>query len=93
MAVAVRVIVLTGDGILEETVDVRVGAIPAVAVVAGATCPQPANRIATKSTKIMSKIRLDEFISGIISSSGNCLYWLKRQFVFFDSGQSASHHF
>jgi hypothetical protein len=45
MAVAVRVIVLTGDGILEETVDVRVGTILTVGVSVGATCPQPANKV------------------------------------------------
>jgi hypothetical protein len=51
-----------GEGVIKEIAGVRVGRIPAVAVVAGAGCPQPATRIAIKITDIMIEIRLIEFI-------------------------------
>jgi hypothetical protein len=69
-AVAVWVIVVTGDRAterLEWAEGRRLGVIPVVAVGTGATCPQPTNKVATKSIPTISKICLVEFTMDNIS--------------------------
>lgn len=78
-------------GVIEEIKGVMLGTFTAVAVGKEVTCPQPANKVAIKTSPTTSKVRLGEFIALSISNSYRSVYWLKRQFILFGSYPLSQH--